>query len=111
MSEGKGKHIAYFAAGIAVTVAVSAGYQFGAGVVADATGKTAPDSAAAKQKVKEICHIIDDQYLFEKEDSALADSMYAGLLEGLDDPYSCYTHRKNMKRSARAMKGTSRESA
>lgn len=105
MSEGKGKHIAYFAAGIAVTVAVSAGYQFGAGVVADATGKAAPDSAAAKQKVKEICHIIDDQYLFEKEDSALADSMYAGLLEGLDDPYSCYYTQEEYEKISQSNEG------
>ena len=105
MSERKGKHIVYFAAGVAVTLAVSAGYRFGAGIIADATGKTDPGSTAAKQKEKEICDIIDEEYLFDKEDSALADSMYAGLLEGLDDPYSCYYTREEYEKISQSNEG------
>ncbi len=105
MSDYKRKSIICFAAGIFAALAVIFGYRLVSGFVAGATGKSVPGSAASEQKIEEICDIIDDQYLFEKEDSDLAESMYAGLLEGLDDPYSCYYTREEYESVSESNEG------
>ena len=42
------------------------------------------------EKLRTLEKIIDTNYLEEKDKDALAEGMYAGLLYGLNDPYSCY---------------------
>ena len=42
------------------------------------------------EKLRTLERIIDTNYLEEKDKDALAEGMYAGLLYGLNDPYSCY---------------------
>ncbi|MGI6009895.1 MAG: S41 family peptidase [Ruminococcus sp.] len=105
MASKKRKNIICFAAGVIVTAAVILGYRFVSGCIADVTGKSVPGSAASEQKIEEICNIIDEQYLFEKEDSNLAESMYAGLLEGLEDPYSCYYTREEYESVSQSNEG------
>ncbi|NLZ80879.1 MAG: S41 family peptidase [Clostridiales bacterium] len=41
-------------------------------------------------KMDQIKKIMDDYFLFEVDDEALAEGMFAGMLNGLDDPYSVY---------------------
>ena len=41
-------------------------------------------------KISVLESIIDTYYLNEVDDQTLADGIYKGLLESLDDPYSCY---------------------
>lgn len=42
------------------------------------------------QKLEYIEDIIDEEYLNEKDEAQLAEGLYAGLLAGLEDPYSRY---------------------
>ncbi|MGI6006438.1 MAG: S41 family peptidase [Ruminococcus sp.] len=105
MTIKKGKSIICFAAGIAVTAAAIGGYRFVSDAMADATGETVPGSSASEQKIEEICDIIDEQYLFKKSDYDLAESMYAGLMEGLDDPYSCYYTREEYQEVSESNEG------
>lgn len=43
-----------------------------------------------RAKLEYLEHIIDTTYLEEKDEEALADGLYTGLLYGLGDPYSRY---------------------
>lgn len=42
------------------------------------------------EKMDRIKDIVDENFFFEVDEEALADGMYAGMLKGLDDPYSVY---------------------
>jgi carboxyl-terminal processing protease len=42
------------------------------------------------EKLEELQGYIDQYYLFDEDYSAVADSVYKGLLDGLGDPYSAY---------------------
>lgn len=53
-------------------------------------GKDAPGSKAVEEKVEGIASLIHEQYLYEVDDEKLVNGMYAGLLNGVEDPYSCY---------------------
>ena len=50
----------------------------------------APDSVDAQAKIRAISYLIDQAYLEEVDENELTESMYAGMIEGLGDPYSCY---------------------
>lgn len=47
-------------------------------------------SSAVMNKITAIEALIDTYFLNEVDDQTLADGIYKGLLESLDDPYSCY---------------------
>lgn len=42
------------------------------------------------QKLNYLEELIDEEYLDEKDESSLREGLYAGLLSGLNDPYSIY---------------------
>ena len=42
------------------------------------------------QKLNYLEELIDEEYLDEKDESSLREGLYAGLLSGLQDPYSTY---------------------
>lgn len=46
--------------------------------------------AQSEQKVAQIEALIDKYYLEDVDTSALAETMYAGIAKGLEDPYSVY---------------------
>ena len=48
------------------------------------------DMRAVKQKTKEIETLINQYYLDEIDEQQIEDTMYTGLVAGLDDPYSVY---------------------
>lgn len=47
-------------------------------------------SSVVMNKITAIESLIDTYFLNEVDDQTLADGIYKGLLESLDDPYSCY---------------------
>lgn len=49
---------------------------------------------AVLKKVKKLESLIDTYYIDEVTENELKDGLYKGLLEGLDDPYSCYYTRE-----------------
>lgn len=49
-----------------------------------------PTSRTAEKKIEEIESLIHGYYLYDVDDSQLTEGMYAGLVAGIDDPYSCY---------------------
>ena len=52
---------------------------------------------AVKQKTKEIETLINQYYLDEIDEQQIEDTMYTGLLAGLDDPYSVYYTEEELK--------------
>ncbi|MGI6094761.1 MAG: S41 family peptidase [Lachnospiraceae bacterium] len=52
--------------------------------------KVDPDSLEAKAKIEALEYLIDKLYLDDVDKNALTESMYAGMVEGLGDPYSHY---------------------
>lgn len=55
-----------------------------------ATGHTQKASPADDDKLAEIQEYIDTYYLDEYDSDALAEGMYKGYVQGLEDPYSVY---------------------
>lgn len=43
-----------------------------------------------EEKVNSIYNLVQEHFLYDVDDDALRDSMYAGLINGLGDPYSSY---------------------
>ena len=52
---------------------------------------------AVKQKTKEIETLINQYYLDEIDEQQIEDTMYTGLVAGLDDPYSVYYTEEELK--------------
>ena len=52
---------------------------------------------AVKQKTKEIETLINQYYLDEVDEQQIEDTMYTGLVAGLDDPYSVYYTEEELK--------------
>lgn len=55
------------------------------------------DMGAVKQKTKEIENLINQYYLDEIDEQQIEDTMYTGLVAGLDDPYSVYYTEEELK--------------
>lgn len=51
---------------------------------------TSVETSTIMNKISVLESIIDTYYLGDVDEEALADGIYKGLLESLDDPYSCY---------------------
>ena len=73
------------AATLLVTGAGFAGYQ----KVMFPKGKALSD-AGTVQKLNYLENLIDEEYLDKKDEDSLREGLYAGLLSGLNDPYSTY---------------------
>lgn len=58
------------------------------------------------KKLQALEGIIDDFYLEEKDEDALAEGMYAGLLYGLGDPYSCYYTKEEYEEENASTEGS-----
>lgn len=88
-----------FIKGLAMGILLSAVIWAGGSLILDSkplvfsrtsTGKVAPDSRTASKKLAIIEDMIDEMYLDEVEEGKLTESMYAGMINGLGDPYSRY---------------------
>ena len=55
------------------------------------------DMGAVKQKTKEIETLMNQYYLDEIDEQQIEDTMYTGLVAGLDDPYSVYYTEEELK--------------
>ena len=64
-----------------------------------------PDSLKSAAKVAGISQIIDSVYMGEIDEQKLEDSMYAGLMAGLEDPYSRYYSREECEEEDRSNAG------
>lgn len=64
-----------------------------------------PDGLKSMVKTAGISDLIDDVYMGEVDEQKLADSMYAGLLSGLDDPYSRYYSKEEREEEDRSNAG------
>lgn len=77
------------AVGVAVTLVVTgtgfAGYQ----KIMFPKGSALSDTKIV-QKLNYLESLIDEEYLEEKEEDSLREGLYAGLMSGLNDPYSTY---------------------
>lgn len=56
-------------------------------VVQEETEKTSGEILGKMERIKSI---MDENFLYEVDEDDLIDGMYAGMLAGLDDPYSVY---------------------
>ena len=48
------------------------------------------DSQSSYNKIRQIMSYINNVYMGDVDQAKLADSMFLGLVSGLDDPYSTY---------------------
>ena len=64
-----------------------------------------PDSLKSAAMVAGISQIIDSVYMGEIDEQKLEDSMYAGLMAGLEDPYSRYYSREECEEEDRSNAG------
>lgn len=64
-----------------------------------------PASFRSAAKVADISHLIDSVYMGEIDDQKLEDSMYAGLVSGLEDPYSRYYTEEEREEEDRSNAG------
>jgi len=88
------KFLKGFILGILLTAVLGMGiYSLGIGSIGvrqQTAGEIRPDSRQANEKIKVLKSLIDEQYLGEVDVNQLTESMYAGLINGLDDPFSRY---------------------
>ena len=64
-----------------------------------------PASFRSAAKVADISHLIDSVYMGEIDDQKLEGSMYAGLVAGLEDPYSRYYTEEEREEEDRSNAG------
>ncbi len=64
-----------------------------------------PASFRSAAKVADISHLIDSVYMGEIDDQKLEGSMYAGLVSGLEDPYSRYYTEEEREEEDRSNAG------
>jgi len=78
-------------AGIILTLAGGWGINFlAARGILFGNDNVKPGSEFAQKKVESIDRLIQDYYLYDVDETKLTESMYAGLVDGIEDPYSCY---------------------
>lgn len=88
--ENRGKFLKGFILGLLLMSLISAGgfyaYTSGAGL----KGKRSLTSRETMEKINYLEDLIDLYYLNGPDQTKMEDGMYAGLVEGLEDPYSRY---------------------
>lgn len=88
--EGRGKFLKGFILGLLLMSLISAGgfYAYTAG--GGSRGKKSLTSRENMEKVNYLEELIDLYYLNEPDRTKMEEGMYAGMVEGLEDPYSRY---------------------
>lgn len=64
------------------------------------------DMSAIESKLNLIQSVIDSGFLFDYDKDELTESIYAGYVEGLGDPYTCYYTEKEYKDMMESSEGT-----
>lgn len=84
------RNIKPFLAGAGMVIAVLAAAWLVKQAVWIPGGTDTPTSFQTDTKIRLIEGLIDDVYVGEKDEEALAEEMYRGLISGLGDPYADY---------------------
>lgn len=58
-----------------------------------------PTGLGVQSKIKKISNIIQQNFLYDTDDEKLADGIYSGLIEGLDDKYAHYYNAEDYKKA------------
>ncbi len=94
---GKGVAVGALATLLAVTLAaggiwlgVSAGFRKNTLSQKEDSSREAVSEKSVEKKSGEIADLIDQYYYEEVDEEALVEGMYAGMVDGLGDPYSAY---------------------
>lgn len=83
----KKEYIAGLATGVLLMVSIGSGAFLG---LRAGTGESALADRETRNKLRMLETMIDEQYLGEKDEEALKEGLYTGLVYGLGDPYSRY---------------------
>ena len=59
-----------------------------------------------KDKLSEIEKLLDTYYLYDVDEDAMEEGLYAGVLSGLDDPYTVYYSKEEADEYKESMSGT-----
>ena len=59
-----------------------------------------------KDKLSEIEKLLDKYYLYDVDEDAMEEGLYAGVLSGLDDPYTVYYSKEEADEYKESMSGT-----
>ena len=94
---GKGVLVGALASLLTVTLAagglwlgINAGLRKKSSSKQEESSKEAISEKSVEKKSGEIADLIDQYYYEEVDEEALVEGMYAGMVEGLGDPYSAY---------------------
>ena len=68
-------------------------------------GTDTPTSVQTSEKIRTIEQLIDEVYVGEKDEEALAEGMYRGLLSGLGDRYADYYTEEEFQELATSQEG------
>lgn len=64
------------------------------------------DISKISQKLETIQKVIEDRFLFEEDPEKVETAIYDGLMAGLDDPYSVYYDKDDLKKMEEDTTGT-----
>lgn len=68
-------------------------------------GTDTPTSVQTREKIRTIEQLIDEVYVGEKDEEALAEGMYRGLISGLGDRYADYYTEEEFQELATSQEG------
>jgi len=96
--------------GTLLTLIVIRGYDFMAeeGVFdskSNSVSEIPPSSKEANKKVGEIEDLINQRFLKDVDKNDLTEAMYAGVVDGLDDPYSYYFTEEEYRQTMESLSG------
>jgi len=91
--------------GIVITLAVVVGLDNVDKLGFISNASISPSSKTARNKIKEIEELIDYRFLHDVEESNLLESMYAGLVAGLEDEYSHYFTKAELEAAMEVLSG------
>ena len=74
--------------------------------VSEQTTQEAISDLQVKEKSGEIADILDKYYYEKIDESALVEGMYAGMVEGIGDPYTCYYTKDEYQSLTESTSGT-----
>lgn len=74
--------------------------------VADEGSSAALITDETQEKIEGITELIEDYCYWDVDESQLVEGMYAGILEGLDDPYSVYYTKEEYQTILESTRGT-----
>lgn len=104
MTERKKVWLSGVTAGVVLTLAAGCGLSYLQYGVVPLVGESVLTGESGR-KAAAIEQLVEENYLEEADEEAMADGMYAGMLASLEDPYSGYYTKENYQKLKESSEG------